>query len=195
MACDGLITADILYDCDNSPLGGLETDVLLFNVEDLDIAALTVDAQNGDIVTNFQLLTGKTGFLLQGVKQINSASSELVKKEFSSDKHKHVFNGVVLNVSAANKKQINIMSGGSKYIAVIDRKWKGVDNKEAFLILGLESGLELLTATWNSNENDGVLQFSLESTDGFEEPKLPNTLLETDYATTKAAFDNKFVQA
>jgi hypothetical protein len=195
MACDGLITADILYDCDNSPLGGLETDVLLFNVEDLDIAALTVDAQNGDIVTNFQLLTGKTGFLLQGVKQINSASSELVKKEFSSDKHKHVFNGVVLNVSAANKKQINIMSGGSKYIAVIDRKWKGEDNKEAFLILGLESGLELLTATWNSNENDGVLQFSLESTDGFEEPKLPNTLLETDYATTKAAFDNKFVQA
>ena len=195
MACDGLITADILYDCDNSPLGGLETDVLLFNVEDIDISALTVDATNGDIVTNFQLLAGKTGFLLQGVKQINSVSSELVKKEFSSDKHKHVFNGVVLNVSAANKKQINIMSGGSKYIAIVDRKWKGVDNKEAFLILGLQSGLELLTATFNSNENDGVLQFSLESTDGFEEPKLPNTLLETDYATTKAAFDNKFAQA
>jgi hypothetical protein len=195
MACDGLITADILYDCDNSPVGGLETDVLLFNVDDIDISAITFDAANGDIVTNFQLLTGKTGFLLQGVKQINTASSELIKKEFSSDKHKHVFNGVVLNVTAANKQQVNIMAEGSKYVAIIDRKFKGAANAEAFLILGLESGLELLTAVWNSNENDGVLQFSLESTEGFEEPKLPNTLLETDYATTKAAFDAKFAQA
>lgn len=195
MACDGLITADILYDCDNAPIGGLETDVLLFNVADIDVDAITFDAGNSDIVTNFQLLSGKTGFLLQGVKQINSASSELVKKEFSSDKHKHVFNGVVLNVSAANKQQINIMSEGSKYVAIIDRKWKGDSNADAFLILGLESGLELLTATWNSNENDGVLQFSLESTEGFEEPRLPNTLLETDYATTLAAFIAKFAEA
>lgn len=195
MACEGLITADILYDCDNSPVGGLETDVILVNVTDIDIDATTFDALNSDIVTNFQLLAGKTGFLLQGVKQINSASSELVKKEFSSDKHTHTFNGVVLNVSAENKKQINIMSEGAKYVAVIDRKWKGASNAEAFQILGLESGLELQTVTWNFNENDGVLQFSLASTEGFEEPNLPNTLLETDYATTKIAFDAKFAQA
>jgi len=195
MACEGLITADILYDCDNSPVGGLETDIILVNVADIDVAATTFDAANSDIVTNFQLLSGKTGFLLQGVKQINSASSELVKKEFSSDKYTHTFNGVVLNVSAANKQQVNIMSEGAKYVAVIDRKWKGASNAEAFLILGLESGLELQTATWNSNENDGVLQFSLASTEGFEEPKLPNTLLETDYATTLAAFEAKFAQA
>jgi hypothetical protein len=195
MACEGLITADILYDCDNSPVGGLETDVVLVNVADIDVAALTFDAANGDIVTNFQLLTGKTGFLLQGIKQINSASSELVKKEFSSDKHTHTFNGVVLNVSAANKLQVNSMTEGAKYVAVINRKWKGASNLESFLILGLESGLELLTAAWNSNENDGVLQFSLASTENFEEPKLPNTLLETDYATTLTAFQAKFAQA
>ena len=195
MACEGLITADILYDCDNSPVGGLETDVVLVNVADIDVAALTFDAANGDIVTNFQLLSGKTGFLLQGIKQINSASSELVKKEFSSDKHTHTFNGVVLNVSAANKLQVNSMTEGAKYVAVINRKWKGASNLESFLILGLESGLELLTAAWNSNENDGVLQFSLASTENFEEPKLPNTLLETDYATTLTAFQAKFAQA
>jgi hypothetical protein len=194
MPCEGLITADILYDCDNSPVGGLETDVILVNVADIDINATTFDAGNSDIVTNFQLLSGKTGFLLEGVKQINSASSELVKKEFSSDKHLHTFNGVVLNVSAANKAQVNIMAEGAKYVAIVDRKWKGAANAEAFQILGLESGLELQTATWNSNENDGVLQFSLASTEGYEEPKLPNTLLETDYATTKIAFDAKFVQ-
>ena len=194
MACEGLITADILFDCDNAPVGGLETDILLFNVEDIDYSAITYDALNKDIVTNFQLLSGKVGYLLQGVKQINSISSELVKKEFSSDKHKHVFSGVLLNVSAANKLQINTMAQGSKYVAIVERKWKGANNAEAFLIQGLASGLELQTVTWNSNENDGILNFTLESTEGFEEPRLSSTLLETDYATTKTAFDAKFVQ-
>lgn len=195
MACEGLITADILYDCENPPVGGLETDVVLINFNDLDRAAITYDATNKDIVTNLQLQSGKTGYLFQGIKQINTATSELVKKEFSSDKEKHSFNGVILNVSAANKAQINAMKEGSKYVAVVNRKWKGVDNEEAFLILGLEVGLEIETSTWNSDENDGTLQFTIASADGFEEPRLPNTLLETDYATTLAAFEAKFAQA
>lgn len=194
MACEGLITADILYDCDNPPVSGLETDVVLINITDLDRAAITYDATNKDIVTNLQLLALKTGYLFQGIKQINTASSELVKKEFSSDKEKHSFVGVLLNVSAANKAQINAFKEGGKYVAVINRKWKGVANAEAFLILGLEVGLEIETQTWNSNENDGTLTFTLASADGFEEPRLPNTLLETNYATTLAAFNDKFEQ-
>ena len=163
MACEGLITADILYDCDNSPVGGLETDVVLININDIDRAATTLSPTNPDIVTNLQLLSGKTGYLFQGIKQINTASSELVKKEFSSDKEKHAFNGTLLNVSAANKLQINAFKEGGKYVAVVNRKWKGVDNDEAFLVLGLSSGLEIETSTWNSNENDGTLQFVLSS--------------------------------
>ena len=37
-----------------------------------------------------------------------------------------------------------------------------------------------------------LISFTLESTEGFEEPTVPMTLLETDYATTKTAFDAKF---
>jgi hypothetical protein len=37
MPCEGLITADILFDCNNPSVGGLETDVLLINAEDIDI--------------------------------------------------------------------------------------------------------------------------------------------------------------
>lgn len=195
MACEGLITADILYDCENPPVGGLETDVVLINISEIDRAATTYDVTNKDIVTNLQLQAGKTGYLFQGIKQINTASSELVKKEFSSDKEKHSFIGVLLNVSAVNKDQINQFKEGGKYVAVVNRKWKGADNEEAFLILGLEVGLEIETQTWNSNENDGTLTFTLASADGFEEPRLPNTLLETDYATTLAAFEAKFAQA
>ena len=194
MACEGLISADLLYDCTNPPVGGLETDVVLINVADLDRAAITYDATNKDIVTNLQLLPATTGYLFQGIKQINTASSELVKKEFSSDKEKHSFNGVLLNVSAENKGQINQFKDGGKYVAVVNRKWKGAANAEAFLILGLEVGLEIETQTWNSDENDGTLQFVLSSAEGFEEPRLPNTLLETNYATTLIAFTEKFIQ-
>lgn len=195
MACEGLITADILYDCENPPVGGLETDVVLINITQIDRTATTYDPTNKDIVTNLQLVPGSTGYLFQGIKQINTASSELVKKEFSSDKEKHSFIGVLLNVSAVNKDQINQFKEGGKYVAVINRKWKGEGNEEAFLILGLEVGLEVETQTWNSNENDGTLTFTLASADGFEEPRLPNTLLETDFATTLAAFEAKFAQA
>ena len=72
MICDGgLINADMLYDCLNAPIGGIETNVLLFNIDDIDYTAITRDASNEDIVTNFALKTGKTGYLLQGVKQVN----------------------------------------------------------------------------------------------------------------------------
>jgi hypothetical protein len=195
MACEGLITTDILNDCDNPTVGGLETNVVLINEDDIDITATTYDPVNPLIITNLQLLSGKTGYLLQGVKQVNSDSYEVVKKEFGVDKWKHIFSGVILNPSAANKNQLYNMSQGSKFVVVVERKWKGEDNEEAFEVLGIKSGLELITATYNSKENDGAIPFTLESTEGFEEPKPACTLLETDYTTTKAAHVAKFAEA
>jgi hypothetical protein len=192
MACEGLISADILFDCANPAIGGIEADVLLINAEDIDITATTISNTNKTLVTNLALKTGKTGYLLAGVKQVNGANSELVKKEMGPDKFKHVFSGVILNPSAANKLQATNLSEGAKYVVVIEQKWKGASNADAFVILGYKSGLELQTMTWNTKENDGTIAFSLESTEGYEEPTLPLTLLETDYATTKTAFNAKF---
>lgn len=195
MPCEGLITANILFDCENPPIGGIETDVLLINADDINITTTTFDPTNKVLLTNLALKATKVGFLLQGVKQINGANSELVKKEFGPDKFKHVFSGVILNPSAANKLQATYLSEGSKYVVVIEQKWKGADNEDAFVVLGLKSGLELQTMTWNTKENDGTISFTLESTEQYEEPTLPLTLLETDYATTKIAFDAKFLGA
>ena len=192
MACEGLITADILFDCANPSVGGLETDVLLINAEDINIATTTVNSSNKILITNLALKATKTAFKFQGVKQINGTSYELVKKEFGPDKFKHMFTGVILNPSAANKLQATQLSEGGKYVVVVEQKWKGANNADAFQVYGLKSGLELMTMTYNSKENDGTITFTLESTEGFEEPTLPMTLLETDYATTKTAFDAKF---
>jgi hypothetical protein len=192
MACDNLITADILNDCDNSSIGGLETNVLLINANDIDRSATTFDATNKTLMTNFALLAGKTGYLLEGVKQVNSFNWELVKKERTTDKFKHVFTGVILNPTAVNKEQLRNMAQGGKFIVVLEQKWKGVDNDEAFAVLGYGSGLELMTSTRSSAENDGTIGFTLESVEGYEETTTDVTLLETDYTTTKASFLAKF---
>lgn len=192
--CTGILTADILFDCANAPIGGIEQNVVLINKDDIDTTATTTDASNRVLVTNLQLKPGKTGYLLSGVKQSNGKAWELVKKENAPDKFKHTFSGVVFNPSAENKLQVDSLSKGAKYVAVVEQVWKGAGSEDAFEVLGLSSGLELMTMTNSSKENDNMIMFELSSADGFEEVTMPKTLLDGTYAATKTAFTNKFEQ-
>jgi len=192
--CTGSLTADILFDCANAPVGGIEQNVLLINKDDIDMTSTTVDATNRILVTNLQLKAGKTGYLLSGVKQSNGKAWELVKKENAPDKFKHTFSGVIFNPSAENKLQADSLSKGAKYVAVVEQVWKGTGNKEAFEVLGFSSGLELTTMSNSSKENDNMIMFELASADGFEEVTMPKTLLDGTYTATKTAFANKFEQ-
>lgn len=194
MACSDKLAADILKDCNNAPVAGLEVDVLLFNREDVDFGSLTYDATNDLILTNFQLLSGSTGFKLEGIKQSNGASSELVVKDYTNA-YKHMISGAIVAPSAENMLSLEQIMNGGSYVAIVERKWKGTNGDDAFLVLGLDAGMIASSSTWNSKENSGIELFELASEDQYEEPRKPRVLLETDYATTKAAFDNKFVQA
>ncbi|AXG73939.1 hypothetical protein DVK85_06650 [Flavobacterium arcticum] len=193
--CTGNLTADILFDCANAPIGGIEQNIVLINKDDIDLSTTTVDLTNRVLVTNLQLKPGKTGYRLEGIKQSNGKAWELVKKENAPDKFKHTFSGVIFNPSTDNKQQADELSKGAKYVVVVEQVWKGADSADAFEILGLKSGLELITMTNSSKENDNMIMFELSSADGFEEVTMPKTLLETDYVATKTAFDSKFVEA
>lgn len=193
--CTGLLTADITFDCANAPIGGIEQNIVLINKDDIDTTATTYDESNRLLVTNLQLKSGKVGYKLTGVKQANGKAWELVKKENAPDKFKHTFSGVIFNPSLDNKSQADSLSQGAKYVVVVEQLWKGAENADAFEILGLKSGLEISTMTNSSKENDNMIVFELASVDGFEEPTMPKTLLETDYATTKTVFDAAFVEA
>jgi hypothetical protein len=193
--CTGNLTQDILFDCTNAPIGGIEQNVLLINKEDIDITSITYNETNEMIVTDFTLKAGKKGYMLTGVKQANGKAWELVKKENAPDKFKHTFSGVIFNPSAQNKQQAGNLAKGAKYVAIVEQVWKGAESKDAFEILGLSSGLEITTMTNNSKENDNMIMFELSSADGFEETSMPKTLLDVDYTATKTAFENKFAQA
>jgi hypothetical protein len=191
--CEEKLTADILKDCDNKASGGIEVNVVLINFDDIDKATSVTDA-NG-VITNLSTKSGTSGFFVEGVKQVQGASAELVKKEDGFDKYTHLFSGVVLSPSAENKKSLSEIASGSSYVAVIEKKWKGDAQEDAFEVLGWDVGLVISTVVWNTKESDGVIKFELASEEGFEEPELPRNNLETNYATTKLAFDNKYATA
>ena len=187
------LKADIITNCDESSSAGLETNVVIIARSDIDYATSVYDTVTGTI-TNLATNSGSTGYLLEGIKQNFGASSELVPKETSLDKHKHLFSGVVLSPSAENKRSLNDM-GDDLYIVVVEKMYKGVDDKDAFEILGWENGLRISSMVWNSQEDDGIVKFEVSSVEGHEEKVLPVNLIETDYATTKIAFDLKFATA
>ena len=193
--CTGKITANFVLDCDYLPIAGLTTNAILINYDDIDRTATTISGVNRLLITNLALKAGKTGYLFTGVKQTNSKSYALVPKENNVDKYTHGFKGVVFNPSVENKLQVANLSLGGKYVVVIEQLWKGEDNEDAFEVLGYFSGLKLNEATNSSVENDNTIQLTLGSEEGYEEPSLPHNVLETDYATTKTAFDNLFESA
>tara|TARA_R110002049_G_scaffold309180_1_gene518127 strand:- start:16203 stop:16796 length:594 start_codon:yes stop_codon:yes gene_type:complete len=193
--CEEKLSADIQKDCDNKPIGGIEVDVVLINLSDIDKATSTLAATNDLLITNLATNTGTSGYFVEGIKQSQGASFELVKKEDSFDVFKHTFSGVVLNPSVENKASLSSIASGERYVAIVEKKWKGEGQEDAFEVLGWDAGLEISEMTWNTKESDGIIKFVIASPDGNEEPRMTRNLLETNYATTKTAFDNKFATA
>lgn len=186
------LTKDFEVDCDNLPIGGLDVELGLVALKDIDRANTTFDPLIKLRITNFALLPGAEMVFLKGVKQTNAKSYALVKKEASIDKWRHQINGVIFNPSAENKEQLARLATGVKYVAVVNQNWKGADDEEAFEVLGYNAGLELMEATNNSAENDNTIPIMLANADNFEEPLPPYNVLEGDYGTTLTAFKNRF---
>ena len=189
------ITGDIAVNCDHIAIAGLESDILLIPHSNVDKSTSTFDATNKMIITDLVLKAGATGYLLEGVKQTNGMNSEFVPGDDQTlDKHRHGIRGRVLTPSAANIEQANLLGKGESYMAVVNRKYKGEDSKDAFLILGWDTGMYLNVMTINSNENDGAILLEMASKDGMLENDLPRVVLDTDFDTTLTAFTNKFLE-
>ena len=80
ISCEDKLSADIIKDCNNKPIGGLEVNAVFINFDDIDKENSTLDA-NELVITDLATFSTKSGFLLEGIKQTNGASFELVKKE------------------------------------------------------------------------------------------------------------------
>jgi len=190
MGClDGLSDNFVSDVCLRPPVAGLEKTVKIVNLEDIDKAAVTFDV-DGVIITNFELLATKVAIELPGFKLSNNAAFTIVEKENLPNSFSHNFNGVVTEFDAAARMNLRKLNADTRVVVLVENKFKGAAKAIAFEVYGYNSGLTLGTDTTRSvNENNGVLSLSLVSAPGEEEPHEPYIWFDTDYATTKAAFD------
>jgi hypothetical protein len=189
--------ADILRSCDNKPVAGIEQRLVLINEHDLLASGITFDATlPSSLITQLALVAAKTGYEVQGIKQIMNYTNTLEAPEDSDNGVIHSIAGIrVYDPSEQTRNEVNKFIAGAKVYAVLERKWKGADNAHAFLFFGLKFGLELSELSDSSNENDGTIVMTLSTPSGFKEPYLPHIYRDTDYATSLTAFNNKFASA
>lgn len=187
------LSDDIAVDCDNLAVPGIEADILLFAHEDLDKSGSTIDNENPNIVTDLKLKPGAKGYFLEGVKQIGGFNHEFVKGDSETlNKHRHGIRGRILSPTAKNRNNYDKLATGMPYVAVVNKKYKGPDAEDAFLVLGWDTGITLAEGTESSYDNSGAIVLSMSSEDDMLENKSPKTLLMTDYETTLVAFNNGF---
>lgn len=190
MSCINKLTANISYDCssENRAKSGLETKAVIINAVDIDRTALT---QSGSTVTNLSLLSGTTGFSISWIKQLANTGSEVALNDSGVDTFSHSFACRVFGQSAEDAERIKELLEG-EFVVVVETKYKGTANADAYKIFGLENGLKMAEGSFTSLENDGSFVFTLKSQEGFGESYPYKIFLETNYSTTKAKFDALF---
>ena len=186
------LAADITVNCDYLGIGGVEDDIVLIPHNDLDKTASTINATNRMLFDDFACKSTKTGFLLEGIKQVQGFLSEFVLGSDTLDKWRHVFDGVIASPTAANRLQASKLAKGEPYVAVIRKRFKGLNGADEFLVLGWDAGVYITVMTENSREQEGMIKFTLSSKDESLEYDMVRNLLDTDNATTLTAFNNKF---
>lgn len=185
------VAADLINDCSVDPILGLMSGVYI-NWDDIDFSATT---KTKSTVSALTLKAGTTGYKVTWLKRMGSANNNLVASPTEREGFTHAFAAQLGEASAANVDTLNDIICSNGGIIVAESNFKGTDQAEAFKIFGLTTGLHLTETIYGSNENQGAITYILSTLEGDKEKYLFNTLLETDYTTTKARFTALFAEA
>ena len=189
MACINKLSGDIPFNCDDKPKRGLAGGrAVLINFEDIDFGAST---ETGATITNLALKSGTTGYELEWYKELASASAEYAPNAEDIDGFTQSFLARLSTTSASSAEKSKELKGG-RFVVVYESNYQGVDQLEAFKVLGWESGLELSEMTTNTNETSSSILFTLSTKEGSYEDFPYSILLETSYAATALSMIAKF---
>lgn len=180
--CLGVITDSIDQDCNNQRVPGYEDIALIFNRSDIDWTAVTYDATNKRIVKSIAMATGKTPFVVYNPR-VNPAPFNGTNSTFNSDNNRYdktvqcyyegIGGGAALTV-------VEPLKAGS-YVMLLQRKDHRGDG--SFQLVGFESGLKATAQV--QDEETGYWLMTMTT----NEPSADVSFFDTDYATTKTAFD------
>lgn len=181
--CLSTLADSISQDCDNPRVSGYEDTALIFNRNDIDWSSVTTDANNPRIITSFSLKEGKTPYVIYNPR-VNPAPFNGSNTSFTQDTSKYTktvqfyYEGIG---GAASMNVVEPLANGS-YIVLLQRKDHRGDG--SFQLVGYQSGL--VATAQVQDEETGYWLMTMNT----DEPFADVAYLDTDYATTKAAFDS-----
>ena len=182
--CTGALAGDIINDCTKRPIGGLETDIYLFNRKDVTIS---VDPTNRNKVVDITVATGKRGYKYQGFKKTANAGYEMVGSDTLPNGYNQKLNLVIWGVDSASVKAQDEIDD---VVAVVENKNKGIAGDGAFEVYGDECGLYKTVHSRMANDNGGSTTIELSSNSGEEASVSRRVFYKTSYAVTKSTLED-----
>lgn len=181
--CLGVLAGNISTDCDNPRVQGYEQEGLIFNRSDIDWTAVTYDASNPRIVKTIALVAEATPYVVYNSRSnplpFNGTTTVYNQDDNRYDKTvQFYFEGIGGKASADVVEPLK----GGQYVMLLQRKDHRGDG--SFQLIGMQTGL--VATAQEQNEDTGYWLMTM----GCSEPSAEVAFFNTDYATTKAAFDS-----
>lgn len=140
--CEKYITSDIVPDCANPLVKGVQREAVIINRADIE--KITRDTSNSAIITALQLKSGKKGYkvIQLGKKPFNGTTTALQASDNGNAVNKVV---TIRIVDAGPEISQNILSPllNSDFVVVLRNNFVGADGKAKYEVLGAEQGLSV----------------------------------------------------
>ena len=183
MACtDGIVKA-ITSDCTTQKIGGLEVESYVMNRKDF---IPTFDVTNESKITDVAMAATKTAFKLTGVNKNFNAGHDRVIAEGFADTFTHYLSFKAFEVLAEDVENIDNLKD---IVVIVETKNETTSGEGMFLAYGVKAGLYVTTDTLRHNADNASRNIEMASKEQETEEFSCYTVLDTDYATTKAALE------
>lgn len=178
------LSENVLLDCQLRIAAGANDNLFLLNYND--IAAITRDMTNPNLIESFSLVSGAFIYKIEGFNDSVEPRSALVESRYSK-LYDHEVTFKIFDNTVEIKNQIDRMAQG-KMVAIIENNFAGSDGETKFEIYGITGGLQLRETERivADEETQGAYNLVLRSSDRSKEPNLPASLFDTSIAVTRA---------
>jgi len=178
MSC-GSITQGFTLDCDNPMQGGLEPQVILMNLSDIQ-SYTVVDNKITDII----LHPGKSAYLFEGIRQSVNARYEQTDVGLTTG-YAHEVSFQIFDISSDQKEELFKMAIG-KLVAIVFNMHVPGNEDGYFEVFGIGAGMGAIELSRANRDLDtqGSWSIVLNTGDLTREAKMPYNFFDTDYNTT-----------
>lgn len=189
--CNDLIAMSIESDiCDSPIVKGVGRKGVIVNFEDIDKAAVLMDASSKSIIRQLTLKTGKKGYAIEcATKNPFEGTQTTFAEGAIRNKFNHDVVFKILDDGPDVREGIVDKLANGKFVIVIENEYKGEaktkSGSAAFQIFGYHQGLQAsaMTSDKYNEDTDGGWDVTMSETGA---PKSGMYLFDTDYATSAA---------